>query len=124
MTSRTLKSPQFGRYRARWREYPGGPQRTKHFARKADAQRFLDGVQGDLLRGLDVDPANGRMLFRDYAEEWRAAQMHRASTAAHCVKDQSTELAPGSVELVCRCDPMENTVDRSVRRTAMRKTGD
>jgi hypothetical protein len=24
-----------GGYRARWREYPGGPQRTRHFARKA-----------------------------------------------------------------------------------------
>ena len=119
-----------GRYRARWREYPGGPQRTKHFHRKQDAQRFLDGVQGDLLRGLYVDPANGRMLFLDYAEEWRAAQMHRASTAAQCesylrkhaypalghrpigairrseiqgwVKDRSTVLAPGSVELVYR----------------------
>ncbi len=30
-----------GRYRARWREYPGGPQRAQHFDRKSDAQRFL-----------------------------------------------------------------------------------
>ena len=27
-----------GRYRARWREYPNGPQKTKTFARKRDAE--------------------------------------------------------------------------------------
>ena len=46
-----------GRYRTRWREYPGGPQKTGHFDRKGDAQQFLDGVRGDLAHGLYVDPA-------------------------------------------------------------------
>jgi integrase len=119
-----------GRYRARWREYPGGPQRTRTFDRKQDAQRFLDGVRGDLARGVYIDPASGRMPFRAYAEEWRVAQMHRPSTASQCesylrlhayptlgdrplasirrgeiqgwVKDRSTVLAPGSVEIVYR----------------------
>lgn len=71
-----------GRYRARWREYPGGPQKTRQFDRKGDAQRFLDGIRGDLARGVYVDPAGGQVLFRDYAEEWRSVQVHRASTAA------------------------------------------
>jgi integrase len=119
-----------GKYRARWREYPHGPQHVRHFDRKADAQRFLDGIMGDLARGLYIDPASGRMPFRSYAEEWRRAQMHRPSTAAQCetylrlhaypamgerpigsirrseiqgwVKDRSEVLAPGSVELVYR----------------------
>ena len=119
-----------GTYRARWREYGNGPQRTRHFERKADAQRFLDGLRGDLARGMYIDPASGRMPFRAYAEEWRAAQMHRTSTASQCetylrlhayptlgdrpigsirrsevqawVKDRSAVLAPGSVELVFR----------------------
>ena len=73
-----------GTYRARWREYANGPQRTRHFERKADAQRFLDGLRGDLARGMYIDPASGRMPFRAYAEEWRAAQMHRTSTASQC----------------------------------------
>ena len=30
-----------GAYRARWREYPGGPQKARQFARKGDAQTFL-----------------------------------------------------------------------------------
>lgn len=71
-----------GRYRARWRKYPGGPQRTRHFTRKGDAERFLDSVRGDLVHGTYVDPAGGQVLFRDYAERWRTAQMHRPTTAA------------------------------------------
>jgi integrase len=70
-----------GRYRARWREYPGGPQRTKHFARKMDAERFLDGVRGDLARGVYIDPDAGNTTFKEYAEAWRTVQVHRASTA-------------------------------------------
>ena len=56
----------------------------RHFDRKADAQRFLDALRGDLARGIYIDPASGRMPFRAYAEEWRAAQMHRPSTASQC----------------------------------------
>src|ERR1700734_201384 len=119
-----------GRYRARWREYPGGPQKTRQFDRKGDAERFLDGIRGDLARGLYVDPAGARTLFRDYAEAWRAGQVHRPSTTVQAesylrlhayptlgrrpigsirrseiqawVKTVSSTLAPGSVEIVYR----------------------
>ena len=117
-----------GTYRARWREYPGGPQKTRQFARKSDAQTFLDGVRGDLARGVYIDPAGARTLFQEYAESWRAAQVHRPSTAAQTetylrlhaypilgtrpsasrseiqawVKSLSGALAPGSVEVVYR----------------------
>lgn len=119
-----------GRYRARWREYPGGPQKTRQFDRKVDADRFLDTIRGDLARGVYIDPADAKILFRTYAEEWRAGQLHRASTATQTetylrvhaypflghrplgavrrseiqawVKNRSGVLAPGSVELVYR----------------------
>lgn len=119
-----------GRYRARWREFPGGPQKTRTFDRKKTAELFLDSVRGDLARGLYIDPADGKIPFREYAEEWRAAQVHRASTASQCetylrihayptlghrpigsirrseiqgwVKRISDRLAPGSVELTYR----------------------
>jgi hypothetical protein len=72
-----------GRYRARWREYPGGPQRAKHFDRRVDAQLFLDQVRGDLVRGTYVDPVGAQVPFGRYAESWRQAQAHhRPSTAA------------------------------------------
>ena len=45
-----------GRYRARWREYPGGPQKVRHFARKRDADQFLDAIRGDSAHGTYVDP--------------------------------------------------------------------
>jgi integrase len=119
-----------GTYRARWREYPVGPQKTQTFARKGDADRFLDRIRGDLAHGVYVDPAAERVLFRDYVEQWRKAQVHRASTAVQTetylrlhayptlgsrplgsirrseiqgwVKKESNSLAPGSVELVYR----------------------
>ncbi|MDQ3681072.1 MAG: site-specific integrase [Actinomycetota bacterium] len=70
-----------GHYRTRWREYPGGPQKTRTFARKKDAERFLDHIRGDLARGLYIDPDGGQIPFREYAEQWRAGQIHRRSTA-------------------------------------------
>jgi hypothetical protein len=121
---------QDGHYRARWREYPGAPQKTKQFRRKKDAELFLDAIRGDLAHGRYVDPAGGLTLFRDYAEQWRAGQVHRPSTAAQAesylrlhtypllghrpigsirrsevqgwVKGRSEVLAPGSVEVVYR----------------------
>jgi integrase len=59
-----------GRWRARWREYPGGPQRTRHFARKADAQRFLVDTSHRLLSGTYTPPSAGQMTVAAYAEEW------------------------------------------------------
>jgi Phage integrase, N-terminal SAM-like domain len=119
-----------GQYRTRWREYPGGPQKTKQFRRKKEAEFFLDSIRGDLVHGRYVDPAGGLTPFRDYAEQWRPGQVHRRSTAAQAesylrlraypflgkrpldsirrseiqawVKGRSEVLAPGSVELVYR----------------------
>lgn len=70
-----------GRYRARWREYPGGPQRTRQFDKKSEATAFLDRLRGDLARGVYVDPSEGRRLrVEQYAEQWIAAQPWRPST--------------------------------------------
>jgi len=57
------------RWRARWRD-PAGRQRTKSFARKVDAERFLLGVEDAKLRGAYVDPAAGKMNFGEWAERW------------------------------------------------------
>jgi hypothetical protein len=61
-----------GRYRARWREYPGGPQRTKSFARKVDAERHLVDVQHRLLSGTYTAPTAGQVTVREYGAEWMA----------------------------------------------------
>src|SRR5262245_60977974 len=63
-----------GKWRARWREYAGGPQKTRHFTRKVDAERFLDGIRGDLARGAYIDPSAGKQTFRSYSDEWAEAR--------------------------------------------------
>lgn len=70
-----------GKWRARYRE-PSGRERARHFDRKADAKRWLDEVTADLVTGRYVAPQAGQMTFRQYAEDWRAAQVHRPTTAA------------------------------------------
>jgi integrase len=69
-----------GRWRARYRLQPGGPQRARHFDRKVDAERFLTRVQGQLLDGSYVDPSAGQIVLRDYAAAWQSAQIHRPTT--------------------------------------------
>ncbi len=69
-----------GKWRARYRERPGGPQRTRQFDRKIDAERWLDGIRGDLARGVYVDPRAGRTRFENFAESWLEAQTFDEST--------------------------------------------
>jgi integrase len=66
---------------ARWRD-PDGRQRKKSFQRRADAERFLTSITADVLHGNYVDP-NDPTTFREYAETWREAQVHRPTTRAH-----------------------------------------
>jgi hypothetical protein len=65
---------------ARWRD-PEGRQRKRTFPRRIDADRFLTKLAAELLRGEYVDP-NDPLTLREYAESWRMAQVHRASTQA------------------------------------------
>lgn len=76
---RTLKGTTS--YRARIR-LPDGRERTRSFARKVDAERWLHSSQAELDRGNILDPAAGRMTFGTYAERWRGMQVHRHSTAS------------------------------------------
>jgi integrase len=68
------------RWRARWREYPGGPQRARHFDRKIDAQRFLVEVQHGLASGAYVDPTS-KVTLDDYVKVHLARQPWRTATS-------------------------------------------
>ena len=74
-------------WRARWREYPGGPQRTKHFGRKVDADRHLVKVQHDLMVGAYIDPKAAQVTLRPYIathlvrQPWRPATVSLARNA-------------------------------------------
>jgi integrase len=76
------------RWRARYRD-PSGRERSKSFARKVDAERFLVAVEDAKLRGAYVDPAAGRVPFAEWAERWeRTTATLRPSTR----KDYATLL--------------------------------
>ena len=71
-----------GQWRARYRDETGR-EHARHFARKTDAQRWLDEVTAAVVTGLYVDPRSGRVTFREYAEQWRSGQVHRPSTQVY-----------------------------------------
>jgi hypothetical protein len=83
-----------GRYRARWREYPGGPQRAEHFARKKDAEVFLVNIQHRLLAGTYTPPEAGRITVAAYAEEWRGRRHWRASTEERVDRELRLHIIP------------------------------
>lgn len=72
-----------GQWRARWREYPGGPQRAQHFARKVDAEQHLVKIQHDLLSGTYVTPRAAKTTVEAYAAAWleRMRPTWRTATA-------------------------------------------
>lgn len=72
-----------GQWRTRYRDTSGGKEHARHFARKVDAQRWLDETTTAIVSGAYVDPKAGRLTVREYGEQWRAAQVHRPSTQAH-----------------------------------------
>jgi len=60
-----------GRWRARYRG-PDGRERSKTFERRADAERWLAGVEVSKSAGDWIDPALGKRTFADWAQEWSA----------------------------------------------------
>jgi integrase len=84
-TTRTVPSARDGRG-LRWRATYVDDQSREHsrsFARKTDAQRWLDEVTAAVVTGQYVDPKAGQVTFRDYAERWRKMQVQRPSSRAH-----------------------------------------
>jgi hypothetical protein len=58
-----------GRWRARYRDHVG-QEISRHFARKVDAQRWLDTVTTAVSTGLYVDPSLSRVRVEDWAHKW------------------------------------------------------
>lgn len=116
-------------WQARYRT-PEGASRSKAFRRQADALQFLATTEHKKGSGEYVDPSAGRITFEAFGEQWRAAQVHRPTTAAQVetnlrrhayphlgaqalatvrpsaiqawVKAIAVDLAPGTVEVVYR----------------------
>ena len=61
------------RYRARYRD-EAGKEHARHFAKKAQAQRWLDEVTASVVRGDYVDPGAGKVTFRQWFARWSDVQ--------------------------------------------------
>jgi integrase len=68
------------RWRVRYREYTGGPQKTEHFAKKSDAEAFRDRIGGELVSGTYIDLDAGTQTFLSFADEWAAAADWKATS--------------------------------------------
>lgn len=60
-------------WRARYRD-PGGRERSRTFARKIEAERFLSSVETAMNRGDWIDPSLGRTTIAEWAPRWLAAK--------------------------------------------------
>jgi integrase len=79
-------------WRAMWRD-ADGRQRSKSFARKGDAQRFLAKVTSSIDEGSYVDPLN-RTTFAEYVARWEPAQPWRPSTREQVASHLRAHLLP------------------------------
>ncbi len=58
-------------------------EHTRRFPKKVEAQRWLDETTAAVVTGQYVDPKAGQTTFKEYAEQWRAVQVHRPTTRNH-----------------------------------------
>lgn len=68
-----------GSWRARYRD-AAGKEHARHFARKIDAQRWLDEVTASVVTSRYVDPKAGKITFAQWFEQWAAAQVWATGT--------------------------------------------
>ena len=71
------RRPGTGRWQVRYRD-PAGRSRSRTYARKVDAQRFLETNEADKIRGDWIDPQAGRVTFAEYTQRWQATRMDRS----------------------------------------------
>jgi integrase len=73
------RQPKTGNWEARYRD-PLGRQRTKTFRTKADARAFLASTATDLQRGQWIDPAGGRVAYKEWSDHYFATTVHKRAT--------------------------------------------
>lgn len=83
-----------GKWRARYRD-SADKEHAQHFARKVDAQAWLDSVTTAVKTGAYVDPDRSRMTTGSLAEQWLAGKVNlKPSTHALYESILSTHVLP------------------------------
>ena len=68
-----------GRWRARYRD-AAGREHSRHYARKVDAQAWLDSVTTAVTTGTYVDPRASRVTVGEWAPRWLATKVNLKQT--------------------------------------------
>lgn len=68
------------RWRTRYVDPETGLKVERLFDKKVDAEREDANQRADISRGKWIDPRAGKVTVAEYAEVWRAQQLHRDST--------------------------------------------
>lgn len=69
-----------GKWRARYRD-DTGREHARHFARKIDAQQWLDGKTAELVAGVHIAPSAAKLTVGEWASVWiEGYATNRAST--------------------------------------------
>ncbi len=68
-----------GRWRARYRD-AAGSEHSRHFARKIDAQRWLDAVTTAMTTGTYTDPRRSKITVSEWASRWLATKVDLKAT--------------------------------------------
>ncbi len=90
-----------GRWRARYRG-PDRRERSKHFGRKVDAEKWLAAMSVSRDRGEWVDPSLSVVLLTEWSQQWLVGQTHlKPSTKTRYASLLATHVVPtfGNVRL-------------------------
>ncbi|WP_037568575.1 tyrosine-type recombinase/integrase [Phaeacidiphilus oryzae] len=95
---RRVKTDRYGtgmRYRARY-VGPDGTEKSQSFPdrKKREADAWLVKIAADMESGRYVDPRSGRVTFRQYAEQWMAAQTTDKKTQANIASQMRRHVIP------------------------------
>lgn len=77
-TGKKVRSARYGkgkRWQARWTA-PDGNEPTRTFTNQDAAKAHVAAMETSVHSGTYIDPRHGRITFREYAEKWRADQLH------------------------------------------------
>ncbi len=97
----SLRKRPDGRWRARYRG-PDQRERSKHFDRKVDAEKWLAGVSVSKDRGEWVDPSLSVVRLGEWSQQWLDGQTHlKPSTKTRYASLLATHVVPafGNVRL-------------------------
>lgn len=89
----SIKKRPDGVWRARYRD-DEGKEHSRHFRRKIDAQKWLDGVTASVVTGSYVDPKAGVITFAGFFGVWSKRQIWtQGTTRASTLAVKSTTFA-------------------------------